>query len=152
MNDGAQEKQAAATASRPGVWATFRQTPPQVKALLAGVFVSRLAGFLQIFLVLFLTHRGDSPFRAGLGLGAYGAGAVLGSMIGGYLSDRLSPRTATLISMGGSAALIISIVYIKAYWLLLLVVLGVSTVGMVFRPAAQAMITELAPPGSLGDR
>ncbi len=149
MSGEAHEDGTAATASRPGVWATFRQTPPQVKALLAGVFVSRLAGFLQIFLVLFLTHRGYSSGRAGVALGVYGAGAVLGTTLGGYLSDRLSPRTATLISMGGSAALIVSIVYVRNYWLLLLVVLGVSTVGLFFRPAAQAMITELTPPGSL---
>ena len=43
----------------------------------------------------------------------------------------------------------ISIVYVKNYLLLLLVVLGVSTVGVFFRPAAQAMITELTPSGSL---
>ncbi len=149
MSGEAQEDATAATAPRLDVWSTFRQTPPQVKALLAGVFVSRLAGFLQIFLVLFLTHRGYSPGRAGLALGVYGAGAVLGTTLGGYLSDRLSPRTATLISMGGSAALIVSIVYVRNYWLLLLVVLGVSTVGLFFRPAAQAMITELTPSGSL---
>src|SRR5207245_656743 len=105
---------AEGTDPRPlGVLATFRRTPPAAKALLAGVFVSRLAGFLQIFLVLFLTHRGFSPGQAGLALGLYGAGSVLGTLIGGWLSDRLSARTATLISMGGSAVLIVSIVYIK---------------------------------------
>ena len=40
-----------------GVMATFRQTPPAVKAILAGVFVGRLAGLLVIFLVVFLTER-----------------------------------------------------------------------------------------------
>src|SRR5581483_3714337 len=101
--------QAAATTPPLGVWATFRQTSPQVRALLAGVFVNRLAGFLQIFLVLFLTHRGFSSGQAGLALGVYGAGGVLGTMVGGHLSDKLSARTATLISMGGSAVLIISL-------------------------------------------
>src|SRR5579863_1281468 len=100
-----------------GVLATFRQTPVSAKALLAGVFVSRLAGFLQIFLVLFLTHRGFSSGQAGLALGMYGAGAVIGTLAGGWLSDRLSARTATLISMGGSAVLIVSIVYIRVYLL-----------------------------------
>ena len=45
---------------RLGVVATWRLTPTSAKALLAGVFVNRLGGFLQIFLILFLTERGFS--------------------------------------------------------------------------------------------
>jgi predicted MFS family arabinose efflux permease len=150
MSDETHDEQpaAGATGPRPGVWATFRETSPQAKALLAGVFVARLAGFLQLFLVLFLTHHGFSSGQAGLALGVYGAGSVLGTIVGGYLSDRLSARTATLISMGGSAVLIVSIVYIHIYLLLLLVVLLVSGVGQFIRPAAQAIQTQHTPTGS----
>src|SRR4029453_1492158 len=91
-----------------GAIATWRRTSITAKALLFGVFVNRLGAFLQIFLVLFLTHRGFSAGQAGFALGVYGAGSVLGSFAGGWLSDRLSPRAATLISMLGSAALIVS--------------------------------------------
>lgn len=132
-----------------GVLATWRRTPNQAKALLAGVFVSRLAGFIQIFLVLFLTHRGFSSGQAGLALGLYGAGAVAGAFVGGWLSDRLSARTATLISMMGSAVLIVSILYLRTYLLVLLAVILVSGVSQLYRPAAQAMITELVPHGQL---
>jgi MFS family permease len=151
MSDELQDEQTSAEVAEPrlGVFATLRQTTPQVRALLAGVFVSRLAGFLQIFLVLFLTHRGFSPGQAGLALTLYGAGSVLGTTLGGYLSDRLSARAATLISMGGSAVLIISIIYIKVYAILLVVVFLVSCVGLFFRPAAQAMLTDLTPSSSL---
>jgi MFS family permease len=128
-----------------GVLETWRHTPRQAKALLAGVFVSKLAGFLQIFLVLFLTHRGYSSGRAGLALGLYGAGAVIGTFAGGWLSDRLSARTATVISMVGSALLIVSIIYLNNYLLILLAVLMVSAVGQLYRPAAQSLITELTP-------
>lgn len=137
-------------ADRPlGVLATWRQTSSQARALLIGIFVSKLAGFLQIFLVLFLTHRGYSPGKAGLALGIYGAGAVLGTFGGGWLSDRLSPRTATLISMLGSAVLTISVLYLRDYPLILVAVVTASAVGQLYRPAAQAMITELTPPGQL---
>ena len=132
-----------------GVLATWRAMPAQAKALLAGVFVSKLAGFIQIFLVLFLTYRGFSAGQAGLALGLYGAGAVAGTFTGGWLSDRLSARTATLISMLGSALLIVSIIYLKYYLLILLAVLLVSTVGQLYRPAAQSLITELTPPAQL---
>lgn len=132
-----------------GVLTTWRETPLQAKALLAGVFVSKLAGFIQIFLVLFLTSRGFSSGQAGLALGLYGAGAVVGTFVGGSLSDRLSARTVTLISMLGSALLIVSIIYLDQYLLLLLAVLLVSAIGQLYRPAAQSLITELTPPSRL---
>lgn len=139
----------AASSGQAGVLATWRETPRQAKALLAGVFVSKLAGFIQIFLVLFLTSRGFSSGQAGLALGLYGAGAVLGTFVGGSLSDRLSARTVTIISMLGSALLIVSIVYLDQYLLLLLAVLLVSAIGQLYRPAAQSLITELTPPNRL---
>lgn len=132
-----------------GVIATWRQTPGPAKALLAGVFVNRLAGFLQLFLVLFLTERGFTPGQAGLALGVYAAGAVLGTITGGYLSDRLSARTATMIGMLGSAVLLVSILYVGFYLLLLLVVLLAGVAMVIFRPAAQTMITELVPQSRL---
>jgi len=136
-------------AGRVGVITTWRGMPRQAKALLAGVFVNKLAGFLQIFLVLFLTSRGFSSGQAGLGLGLYGAGAVVGTFAGGSLSDRQSARTATLISMLGSALLLVSIVYLKSYPLLLVAIVAVSAVSQIYRPAAQAMITEFTPPERL---
>ncbi|MGD0064099.1 MAG: MFS transporter [Streptosporangiaceae bacterium] len=132
-----------------GVLATWRQTPGPVRALLAGVFVSRLAGFLVIFLVLYLTHRGFSSSQAALGLGMYGAGSIVGTFVGGYLSDRISARAAVMVSMGGAAVLLVSIIYLKVYVLILLATLLVGGVGVIYRPAAQSVITELTPPGQL---
>ena len=132
-----------------GVLATYRQTPPAVKAILAGVFVGRLAGFLVIFLVVFLTQRGFTTGQAGFALGIYGAGAVVGSFVGGWATDRLSARAATAISMLGAPVLIVSILYLKAFPLVVLAVFGVGTVGQLYRPAAQYLITELTPPSQL---
>jgi len=146
MSDGTAAEE---TVGQLGVRATWRETPRPAKVVLAGVFVSKLAGFLQIFLVLFLTHRGFSAGQAGLALGLYGAGAVAGTFAGGWLSDRLSARMATLISMVGSAALIVTIVYLRVYLLILLAVLLVSAFGQLYRPAAQSLITELTPPARL---
>lgn len=136
-------------AGHAGVLATWRQTPRPVKALLAGVFVNRLGGFLQIFLVLFLTDRDFSASQAGLALGLYGAGAVVGTFAGGWLSDRLSARTVTLISMMGSALLLVSILYLQVYPLILLAAILVGAISQLYRPAAQAMLTELTPTSRL---
>lgn len=132
-----------------GILVTWREAPGAVKALLLGVLVNKLAGFIQIFLVLFLTHRGFSAGQAGLALGVYAGGSVFGTFLGGALTDRLSPRNATLISMMGSAVLIVSILYLHVYPLLLLAVLLAGTVGQLYRPAAQTFITELTPDSRL---
>jgi predicted MFS family arabinose efflux permease len=148
-HDGPPTEQTEAAHSRLGVLATWRRTPTAARALLAGVFVNRLAGFLVIFLVLFMTDRGFSAAQAGLALGVYGAGSVLGTLVGGYLSDRLSARQATLISMFGTALLLLAILYAGYYPLILLAVMTLSVVGVVYRPAAQTMLTELVPASQL---
>ena len=92
-----------------GVWSTWKLSPAPVRAILLGVFVNRLGAFFQTFLVLFLTHRGFTKFEAGFALTAYGVGSMLGVLAGGALADRLGPRLATLLSMGGSAVMLLSV-------------------------------------------
>ena len=128
-----------------GIWITLRESPPAVKALLAGVFVNRLGAFLQIFLVLFLTKRGFSEVEAGTALSVYGAGAVLGLLVGGALSDWLGPRRATLLSMIGTAVLILGVLYVHDYLALLVVVALVGAVGRVYRPASATLLSRLTP-------
>lgn len=132
-----------------GVWATFRQTPPATKAVLVGVFINSLAAFIQIFLILFLKHQGFSSVQAGVALGFYGAGSVLGTFAGGWLTDRITVRSVTVLSTLGSAVLMIAILYLKYYPLVLLAVLLVSGVRQLYRPAAQTMLAELTPPRQL---
>ncbi|MGH3159635.1 MAG: MFS transporter, partial [Streptosporangiaceae bacterium] len=128
-----------------GIWITLRESPLAVKAMLAGVFVNRLGGFILVFLVLYMVHRGFSTVEAGAALSAYGGGAVLGVLIGGSLSDQLGPRRATLISMFGTAALAIAILYLRSYLVLVIMVALIGAVGVVFRPGAAALMSELTP-------
>ena len=136
---------------RSGVLATFREAPLAVKAILIGVFISRLSGFLNIFLVLYLTAKGFSTELAALALGVYGAGAIVGVLLGGAMADRLGPRNATVISMSddrgadGGAAL-------PALYPLLLVAVGlVSLGGQLYRPASATLLSELTPAGQQVD-
>jgi MFS family permease len=127
------------------VWATFRDSPIAVKAILGGVFVNRVGGFLNIFLVLFLTADGYSPAQAAAALGVYGAGGVLGVLVGGALAERLGARNATVISMASSAVLIASMPYLPTYPLLLTAVALVGLVSQIFRPASATLLSELTP-------
>lgn len=129
-----------------GIWITLRQSSTPVRATLVGVFVNRLGGFLQPFLVLFLTHRGFSAVQAAVALGVYGAGAFAGVLIGGAFSDRLGPRVATFASMTGYAALLIGVLYLSNFPVLLTTVFLVGLVGRFYAPTAAALLSERTPP------
>lgn len=126
-----------------GILATLRAAPPPVRALLVGVLVNRLGTFFQMYLVLFLTARGFSPVQAGLALGGYGAGTVVGLIAGGAVADRLGPRLATLISMVSTAGLLLALLHLHHYPALLVTVVLVGAATQLFRPAASAMLATL---------
>lgn len=113
--------------------------------MLVGVLVNRLGSFLQVFLVLFLTHRGFSGVAAGFALACYGAGAFAGIVLGGALADRLGPRYATLVSMIGTALLLIVVLYVRNLPMLYTSVLMCGLVDRLYRPAAAALLSELTP-------
>jgi MFS family permease len=139
----------AASKTRPtqsgGVWATFRESPLAVKILLVGVFVSRLSGFLNIFVVLYLTARGYSAQQAAVALGVYGAGTVVGVLVGGSLADRLGARKATVLSMTSAAVLTAALLYLPTYSSLLAAVALVGLLGQIYRPASATLLSELTP-------
>ncbi len=134
-----------APAQSAGIWRTFNESPTAVKAIFAGVFINRLGAFLSIFVVLFMTSKGRSPSEAAFALGAYGAGGVIGVLIGGVLADRLGARNATVLSMSSSAVLVASLLYLPNYAALLLAVTLCGLVSQIFRPASATLLSELTP-------
>ncbi|MFJ5552113.1 MFS transporter [Streptomyces sp. NPDC093225] len=140
--DGGRRQDPAPAAGRPTVWATFRNSSPAVKTVLAGVLVNRLSGFLQLFLVLFLTARGYSDGRTVIALGVFGAGAVAGSLVGGSLAERLGIRGATTVSMSSTAVLTAALLYLPSYGLLLAAVALVSLGAQLFRPASATLLAD----------
>jgi len=126
-----------------GIWRTFAESPLAVKAVLGGVFVNRLGGFLNIFLVLFMTSKDYSDGQAAVSLGVYGGGAVIGVLVGGTLADRLGARNSTALSMAGSAVLIASILYLPNYAALLIAIALVGAVSQVYRPASATLLSTL---------
>lgn len=138
---------AAVVAAEAGIWATFRDTPLAAKTVLVGVLLNRLSGFLNIFLVLYLTSRGDSTGQAVLAVGVYGVGGIVGSLVGGELADRLGARTATVISMGGASILTASLLFLPSYALVLAAVALVGVGAQLFRPASATLLSELTSDG-----
>lgn len=114
--------------------------------MIIGAGVNRLAAFLQIFLVLFLTTRGLSPVTAGLMLTGYGIGAIVGVLIGGVLVDRIGARASVVISMLITAASVALLPHVRPIPLLLVVCWVAGASAQLFRPAASVVIaSEMAP-------
>ena len=67
--------------------------------LWTGLLINRVGGFAVLFLSLYLTaQRGASTAVAGLVVGTYGLGGVLGTLLGGLLTDRRGRRPTLLWS------------------------------------------------------
>ena len=145
MTDVSDLVSAAEQPGSPGVWQTFSESPLAVKALFGGVFVNRAGGFLNIFLVLYLTSKGHSPAQAAFALGCYGFGGVAGVLVGAPLADRMGARNATVLSMSSAAVLIVSLLYLPSYYLLLAAVTVVGLMSLIFRPAAATLLSQLTP-------
>jgi predicted MFS family arabinose efflux permease len=136
----------APSAADDGIWATWKASPGPVRALLLGVFINRLGGFFQTFLVLFLTFRGFSKWQAGFALTVYGIGSLAGVLAGGALADRLGPRLATMVSMGGTAVLLLAILYLGSYPAVLTAVVLCGLVNQLCRPASATLLSQLTTP------
>jgi MFS family permease len=135
-------------ADAPGVLDALRSTPRAVRYLLGGVLLNQLGAFVQTFLVLYLTHRGYGVDRAGFLLGAFGAGAVAGTVLGGELASRLGSRTTIVTAMGGSSVLVFVIPWLAepgSYPVLLALVVLLGLMTQAYRPAASTMLSDLMP-------
>ena len=137
----------APPARRPTLRENLRGLPREVWVLYLGAFVNRLGTFVLPFITLYLhTVRHYSVPKAGLGLAAYGVGAIAAQGVGGLLADRLGRRNTIALSMAGGAGLTLSLVWITGLWAIVGVVLLLGFVGELYRPASSALIADLVEP------
>jgi MFS family permease len=129
----------------PAVLQTLRQVSRPVWLLLIGMLVNRLGSFLQIYLVLYLTHRGFGVYGAGIALGAYGLGSVLGVLLGGTISDRFGYRWTIVVSMSAAGALTALLVRLPSLPLIVSVAAVIGLLAQAYRPASSALLVELTP-------
>jgi MFS family permease len=123
-----------------GVRETLREIPHSGKIALVGAFVNQFGAFVQLFLVLYLTHRGFSKEQAGLALGAYAVGAIVGTLFGGVVSDRLGPRLTIVVSMYATAVFTAALTVLPIFSAILATVILSGVMTQAARPAVSALL------------
>jgi MFS family permease len=121
----------------------LRALPAPAWILFGGTFINRFGSFVMPFLILYLTRRGYSIAQAGLGVGAYGAGHVIASALGGHLADRIGRRHTIVLSMFASAMAMLALSQARTFPSILILTCLAGTAAELYRPASNALLVDL---------
>ena len=125
----------------------FTGVPRAVWLLCLVTFVQRSGTMVLPFLTLYLTQRqGFSVQEAGVVLSLYGVGSIVGSYIGGWLSDRIGSIVAQIVSLLLATVAVIGLGAMHSPTAIIVVVFLWSVVSESMRPANGAALAELSPP------
>ncbi len=114
--------------------------------LYGATFVNRFGSFVAVFMALYLTTRGYTPAQAGLAVAAFGLGSVPGSLVSGYLADRIGRRETLLVSSLLGATFSVAIAFADGLPLLILLSGLAGLANQMYPPPAFALLADLIPP------
>jgi MFS family permease len=143
---GAPGAEAETVRSRVPIRVQVRELPKETRVLYVGTFLNRAATSIP-FIALYLTSLGYSARSAGLGLAAYGMGALVSQPVGGVLADRFGRKATISISMSVSALLLIVLIGLRSLGSIVADVALLGAFAELYRPASAALITDLVPRG-----
>lgn len=114
------------------------------------MLLNRTGGMVIPFLTVYLTSElGFKTDEAGLAMSCFGIGSLLGSIIGGWLTDKVGAFYVQFISLFLAAPMFIYLADIRSVYEVCLTVLVLSTTYECFRPANSAAISLFAKKGNL---
>ena len=103
----------------PTLTTSLRALPPAAWILFFGTFLNKFGTFVVPFLALYLTQKGYTIAQAGIAIGAYGAGNVVATLMGGHLADTLGRRKTIVLSMFSGAASMLMLSQARSYPMIL---------------------------------
>lgn len=123
----------------------YRALPAAVLILCFGSFLNRAGSFVLLFMTIYVSEQMQFgvTFAASC-FGAFGAGCLIASMVGGQLADRFGRKVIMLLALSGGivSILLLSTADSRAEFLILMFAFSVTM--EMYRPAASAMISDLA--------
>ncbi|MFI1991351.1 MFS transporter [Actinoplanes sp. NPDC020271] len=116
--------------------------------LWAGLLVNRAGGFAVLYLSLYLTaERGAGAALAGLVVGSYGIGGIVGTLAGGVLTDRWGRRATLLWSHLACSAVLVALALSTPLTVIAGLCLLLGLTQAMPGPAFVAAITDVVPAG-----
>src|SRR2546423_9667394 len=104
------------------------------------IFVNRCGTMVIPFLTVYLTHKGYTLEQAGYVMAAFGAGSILGSYIGGRLTDKFGFFYVQCFSLLLNGLLFIVLGQMHSLLQITICIFVLSSLGEAFRPANAAAI------------
>jgi len=130
----------------PTLWDSLRALPRPAWFLCFGTFLNKFGAFVVPFLTLYLTGQGYTAGEAGLAVGAYGAGTLVASLLGGHLADKLGRRKTIVLSMFLGAAMMMLLSQARYFPVIVILTALTGLMSEFYRPASSALLADLVPP------
>jgi MFS family permease len=112
-----------------------------------GTLINRLGGFVVPLLTIYLIEvRKVSIAEAGSIVAVFGAGAIVASLTGGWMADRLGRKITMIISLFGGAIAMTVLGLARDLGAIAAMVAVVGFVGELYRPAVLAIVADVVPP------
>jgi len=131
----------------PTLVASLKALPRPAWILFFGTFLNKFGTFVVPFLTLHLTRLGYSLGDAGLAVGAYGAGTLIASALGGHLADTLGRRKTIVLSMFSAALTMMLLSQARGLPATIVLTALAGLAGELYRPASSALLADLIPAG-----
>ncbi len=124
----------------------YRGLPRDVWLLSVAALINRAGTMVIPFLALYMTkHLGFAKEDAGLLIGVYGGGSLIGTWVGGYLTDRIGALRIQVTSLWLTAATIFLLGQVERPLNIAIVLFSIGVVAEAFRPASGAFLASIAP-------
>lgn len=127
--------------------ASFAGLPVAAWLLALVIFINRCGSMVIFFMSLYFTQElGFSIETTGILIGVFGAGSLIGSYIGGWLSDRFGTAVVqwTSLFFGGIFYLVLG--YLRSVESIAVALFFLSVIAEAFRPANVTAFTEICSP------
>lgn len=124
----------------------YASLPRLFWTLWVGVLVNRMGVVVVPFLGLYLTTQaGLSAEQAGVVVGAYGAGQIVASWLGGELADRVGRKRTIQLALFGGALWMLALSRAQGMAMSLACVFALACFAELYRPAFGALIADIVP-------
>jgi len=125
----------------------YHEFPSRFWTVVGVMFIDRVGGTMLFpFFMLYITQKfGVGATQAGTILGFFSLFGMLGSMIGGALTDKLGRRSLILFGLVFSALSTLSLGLVNQFWMLYPLAVVTGLLSDMAHPAHQAMIADILP-------